>query len=56
MSDLDVEPEIEPELFLLPGGVLILFRNSWRWLAGAEVNDILATMAPLRDSGELTGG
>jgi hypothetical protein len=57
MSDLDAEFEIELELFLLPAVVFLLFRNSYRQLAGAEVNDIWAAMAPLRDSGtKLAGG
>jgi hypothetical protein len=56
MLDLGAEPEIELELFLLPTGVLPLFRFSWRRLAGAEVNEIWAAMAPCAIRGELGGG
>jgi hypothetical protein len=56
MSDLGAEPETELELFLLPAGVLPLFRLNWRRLAGAEVNEIWATMAPCAIRGELAGG
>jgi hypothetical protein len=56
MSYLDAEPEIELQLFLLPAGVLLLFRNSWSRLAGKEVNEIWAAMAPCAIRGELEGG
>lgn len=52
MSDLGTEPEIERELLVLFAGILLLFRNRLRRLAGAEVNKIWAAMAPLRESEE----
>lgn len=38
--------EIELDLFLFPAGVLLLFRNSWRRLAGAQIKEIWRPWRP----------